>query len=71
MLPIMHGKKMAQAILGGDHEEASEAPEGGDGLHAAAEEILSAIESKDPAALVEALKAFVDQASGVEEESEE
>lgn len=68
MLPILHGRKAAQAILGGKEAAEGPADEGKEGLHAAAADVLSAIESKDEAALAEALEAFVAQCSGPEGE---
>lgn len=60
----MDKKKIAALIVAGqppegETAEADESAEMEEGLDAAVEEILGAIESKDPAALKAALKSFV------------
>lgn len=64
-------KKIASVIMGKIGPESSYA-EGGevDGKDAAAEEIMSAIESKDSAALASALHSFIEICSGMGEEDE-
>lgn len=79
MLPIHH-KNMVSLILhgpgpddsGGPAESGSSADGGGDeGLHAAAEELISAVHSKDAGAVVSALKAAFEMLdSGPEEAAE-
>jgi hypothetical protein len=70
MLPIMHGKKVAQAILGGGHDEGPEEAPADEGLHAAMEEFIQAVKEGDVAGAVEAFKACSDQCEGSEGEEE-
>jgi hypothetical protein len=54
-------KKAAAMILGGMAKAKAEPSDDREGMRAAAEEILSALEKKDATMLVDALTAFSDQ----------
>lgn len=72
-------KKRATLIVDGMRNSLKEMPkdvngdeiDAKDALEAAAQDIMSALESKNPAALVEALKSFMEVCEVAEGESEE
>lgn len=65
-MPMIDPKKVASVLVakrsGNGHEsfEEDSSNDGNIAIDSAAEEILKAVESKDPSALVEALKSFIE-----------
>lgn len=77
----MAGSKDKKGIASAILERMSPKPEAGpmdvpaadepmDGLHSAAEEVISAVEAKDPKALVSALKSFIEMCGSEGDSSE-
>lgn len=73
---IMHdSKKMAGAILdkgfglGAADSDVQDSPD--EGLMAAAEDAMAAVEAKDPVAFKDALKSFFDQCDSAPDEAED